>query len=132
MTVSFVTDEHIARALIVGLRRAYAAIDIVRVQDVGLRTADDPTILQWAADQERLLITQDIRTMPGFAFQRVVEDLPASRSEPTCSRYQATVEAIPSRRPMRALHPMSRSFATSSSFCGVPSGLPVSHSVAPS
>jgi hypothetical protein len=35
MTVRFVADEHIARALIVGLRRAFEEIDIVRVHDVG-------------------------------------------------------------------------------------------------
>lgn len=71
MTVRFVADEHIARALIVGLRRAFDGIDVVRVQDVGLRTMDDPTILQWAADQGRVLISHDIRTMPDFAHQRV-------------------------------------------------------------
>ncbi|MGL5825744.1 MAG: hypothetical protein ACRCZD_04880 [Phycicoccus sp.] len=46
MTVRFVADEHIVRALITGLRRESDDIDIVRVQDVGLRTMDDPTILQ--------------------------------------------------------------------------------------
>jgi len=66
-TVRFVTDEHIARAMIAGLQR----IDVVRVQDVGLRTLDDPAILQWAADEERVLITHDIKTMPDFAHQRV-------------------------------------------------------------
>jgi predicted nuclease of predicted toxin-antitoxin system len=71
MTVRFVADEHIARALIVGLRRAFEEIDIVRVHDVGLRTMDDVTILQWAADNGRALITHDIRTMPDFAHQRV-------------------------------------------------------------
>lgn len=58
-----------ARALIVGLRRESEEIDIVRVHDVGLRTMDDPTILQWAADQSRVLITHDIRTVPHFAHQ---------------------------------------------------------------
>lgn len=76
MTVQFVTDEHIARALIAGLQRKFEDIDIVRVQDVGLRTMDDPTILQWAADQRRALITHDIRTMPDFAHQRVAAGLP--------------------------------------------------------
>ena len=46
-------------------------IDIVRVQEVGLRTLDDPTILQWAADEGRTLISRDIRTIPDFAHHRV-------------------------------------------------------------
>jgi hypothetical protein len=32
---------------------------------------DDPTILPWAAENGRLLVTQDVRTMPDFAYQRV-------------------------------------------------------------
>lgn len=76
MTVAFVTDEHIARALIIGLRRKFEEIDVVRVQDVGLRTMDDPTILRWAAAQSRVLITHDIRTMPDFAHERISAGLP--------------------------------------------------------
>ena len=34
-----------------------AAHHIVRVQDVGLSGADDLTILQWAAEQGRILLT---------------------------------------------------------------------------
>lgn len=76
MTVRLVTDEHIARKLLVGLRRIVDDVDIVRVQDVGLRTSDDPAILAWAADAGRALVTQDIRTMPDFAHQRVAAGLP--------------------------------------------------------
>ena len=48
----------------------------MRVQDVGLRTLDDPTILQWAADHGRVLITHDARTVPAFAYERVSAGLP--------------------------------------------------------
>ena len=75
MSVRFVADEHIARSLIAGLHRHVQEIDIVRVQDVGLRTVDDPRILQWAADAGRALLTQDIRTMPDFAHERVRQGL---------------------------------------------------------
>lgn len=71
MTVRFLADEHIARKLVVGLRRVVEDVDIVRLQDVGLRTLDDPAILEWAADHQRVLITHDIATMPDFAYQRV-------------------------------------------------------------
>lgn len=78
MTVRFVTDEHIARAVVTGLQREFEDIDVVRVQDVGLRTLGDPTILQWAADHDRVLITHDIRTMPDCAHERVAAGLPMS------------------------------------------------------
>lgn len=32
---------------------------------------DDPTILQWAADQRRLLVSRDARTIPAFADRRI-------------------------------------------------------------
>ena len=53
-----------------GLFRLQPDLDLVRVQDVGLRTADDPTILQWTAAQGRILLTHDrapCRTSPGNA-----------------------------------------------------------------
>lgn len=77
MRVRLVTDEHIAHKLLVGLRRIVDDVDVVRVQDVGLRTFDPPpTILAWAADAGRVLVTQDIRTMADFAHQRVAAELP--------------------------------------------------------
>lgn len=96
MTVRFVTDEHIARALIVGLRREFEEIDIVRVQDVGLRTMDDPTILQWAAEQGRVLITHDVRTVPDFAHQRVAElsPMPGVLVVPTSMPIGAAIEEL--------------------------------------
>lgn len=36
-------------------------VDIVRVQDVGLSEADDPTVLQWAAQNNRVVLTHDPR-----------------------------------------------------------------------
>ena len=45
--------------------------DLVRVQDVGLRTAADPDILAWAASEGRILITHDRATMPDFAYDRI-------------------------------------------------------------
>ena len=54
-----------------GLFRRRPAFDLVRVQDVGLRTAQDPAILEWAAANGRILLTHDRTTMPGFAYERL-------------------------------------------------------------
>jgi hypothetical protein len=51
-------------------------IDLVRAQDVGLRQAKDPVVLAWAAEQQRIVVTHDIKTMPGFAYERVRGGLP--------------------------------------------------------
>jgi predicted nuclease of predicted toxin-antitoxin system len=42
----------------------------VAVQEVGLREADDPTVLEWAAHENRTVVTQDVPTMLDFAYER--------------------------------------------------------------
>jgi predicted nuclease of predicted toxin-antitoxin system len=46
-------------------------LDVVRVQDVGLAETPDPNILAWAAADQRILLTHDRDTVPGFAYDRV-------------------------------------------------------------
>jgi predicted nuclease of predicted toxin-antitoxin system len=51
-------------------------LDIIDARDVGLAQTPDPVILQWAADNGRVLVTHDKRTMRNFAIQRVNAGLP--------------------------------------------------------
>jgi predicted nuclease of predicted toxin-antitoxin system len=69
-------DENVHGAIIRGLRRRQPDIDLVRVQDVGLAHTPDPHILEWAATEGRILITEDVNTMVGFAWDRVKAGLP--------------------------------------------------------
>lgn len=75
MSPRLLADENIDSGLVLGLKRRIGGIDIVRVQDVGLRTLDDPTILQWAAGEGRVLISRDIKTIPTYAHDRVAAGL---------------------------------------------------------
>ena len=75
MSPRFLADENIDSDLVLGLKRRTGGIDIVRVQEVGRRTLDDPTVLQWAADEGRVLISRDIKTIPTFAYERVAAGL---------------------------------------------------------
>jgi Domain of unknown function (DUF5615) len=69
--VKFGADENFNLLIIKGLKRRKSDLDIILVQDVGLRTEDDPVLLSWAAEDGRVTLTHDIRTMPGFAVQRI-------------------------------------------------------------
>jgi Domain of unknown function (DUF5615) len=60
------------------LLRRKPDIDIVRVQDVGLLSEDDPTILAWAAGEDRILLTHDVATITRYAYERVAEGEPMS------------------------------------------------------
>ncbi|MEG4228206.1 DUF5615 family PIN-like protein [Microcoleus sp. N9_B2] len=46
-------------------------VDIVRVQDMGSIEADDPTVLEWAAQQGRVVLIHDVATMTNFAYERM-------------------------------------------------------------
>jgi predicted nuclease of predicted toxin-antitoxin system len=67
----FLTDENFDGRIIAGMLQREPTLDLVRVQDVGLSGLDDPTILAWAATEERLLLTHDRKSIPGFAIQRI-------------------------------------------------------------
>lgn len=65
------SDENFNGDIIRGLFLRQPDLDLVRVQDVGLQEVDDPTILDWAAENNRIVITYDRATMPDFAYQRL-------------------------------------------------------------
>ncbi len=67
----FLADENFNNQIVRGVLRRNSDVDIVRVQDVGLAEADDPTVLEWAAQNGRIVITHDVTTMTNFAYERV-------------------------------------------------------------
>jgi len=46
MTVRFLADENFDHHTLAGLLRLQPELDIVSVQDIGLRQADDPAVLE--------------------------------------------------------------------------------------
>ena len=69
--LSLVADENFSNAIVRGLFRVRPNLDIVRVQDVGLSSTEDNIILEWAASQDRIILTHDVSTMTKYAYQRV-------------------------------------------------------------
>src|SRR5690349_16614031 len=67
----FLADENFNNDIIRGVRRRNPEVDIVRVQDEELSGADDPTILEWAAQHGRVVLTHDVSTMTRYAYDRV-------------------------------------------------------------
>jgi len=64
-------DENLNNSIVRGLLRRQPELDIVRIQDVGLSGADDPTVLEWAAKEGRVLLTHDVSTITKYAYERV-------------------------------------------------------------
>jgi hypothetical protein len=67
----FLADENFNNDIVRGVRRRNGAIDIVRAQDEELSGADDPIVLEWAAQNGRLVLTHDVSTMTRYAYDRV-------------------------------------------------------------
>lgn len=64
-------DENLNGDIVRGLLLRRPVLDLVRAQDVGLAGHEDPQILVWAAQNDRIVVTHDRATMPDLAYGRV-------------------------------------------------------------
>ena len=69
-------DENFHNDIVRGVVRRKPDVAVVRIQDVGLSGADDPTVLEWAAQEGRALLTHDVSTITHYAYARVREGQP--------------------------------------------------------
>jgi hypothetical protein len=65
------TDEDFNNRILRGLLRRNPGLDIVRVQDAGLRGLGDAEVLEWAATEGRILLTHDVTTMKQHVYKRI-------------------------------------------------------------
>ena len=67
----FVADENFNGKVFRGLQQLIPDLDIIRVQDTEMFGASDPDLLAWSAEQNRIVLTHDVQTLVGFAYERV-------------------------------------------------------------
>ena len=72
----FAADENFNGRILAGLHQRFEDLDIVRIQDTDIYSADDPVVLEWAAHQERIVLTHDVRTLVRDAYERIEQGLP--------------------------------------------------------
>jgi Domain of unknown function (DUF5615) len=65
------TDVNFNGYVIRALLRRHPDLDLVRAVDEGLGQTPDPELLQWAAEHDRIVVTHDVTTMVGHAYDRV-------------------------------------------------------------
>ncbi len=76
--VRFLADASLRHAIVTGCVRREPAIDFLSAHAAKLHGVSDPGVLDIAADQGRILVTQDFRTIP----KHFAEFLSAGRSSP--------------------------------------------------
>jgi hypothetical protein len=70
--LKFLADENFDNDILRALRLKRNNVDVIRVQDISeILGADDPTVLEWAANENRILLTHDVQTMTKYAYERV-------------------------------------------------------------
>ncbi len=69
--IKFITDEDFDNHILRGLLRRQPHLDIIRIQDTDLAGAKDPAILNWASQEQRILLTHDVSTMTKHAYELI-------------------------------------------------------------
>lgn len=64
-------DQNFDKDVLRGLQRRIPELDAITAYDAGLSEADDPSLLAWAAAENRIVVTHDRKTMPTHAGDRM-------------------------------------------------------------
>jgi len=70
----FLADHNLDQRIIDGFIRRVAGVDCILLRHVQLERAEDETVLAWAEATARVVLTHDVNTMPGFAYERIRND----------------------------------------------------------
>jgi hypothetical protein len=76
--IRFLADENFNNDILRGFQRRIASVDMVRVQDTQLIGAPDPLVLAWAATEQRVLLSHDLATLIGAAYERIARGEPVA------------------------------------------------------
>src|SRR5438445_4967583 len=74
--IKLLADEDFSHRAIRGVRLKMLDIDLLTVQQAGMRSALDKDILQFAAETGRVVLTHDEHTMIPAASRRLLDNLP--------------------------------------------------------
>ena len=74
--IRLLTDENFDHRILRGLRRRLPLLDSVSVRDVGLAGRPDLVLLRWAANEQRTILTRDVKTLVPDAKRLVAQGEP--------------------------------------------------------
>jgi hypothetical protein len=89
-------DENFNNDILRGLLRRNPRLDLVRIQDAGLSGQNDETVLAWAAQQGRVLISHDVSTITAHAYARVAagRNMPGVFEVPRAAAIAVVIEDL--------------------------------------
>ncbi len=89
-------DEDLNNHIVRGLLRRLPDLDLITVQQAGLTGSPDLVVLEWAAGEARVLLTQDLSSMVRHALDRVSagKNMPGLVAVPRSLGIGAAIEDI--------------------------------------
>lgn len=74
--MKFLADENFNNDILRGVWRRIPNASFTRVQDTDIFGADDPRVLEYAAEYGYIILTHDVNTMRGYFYDRMNAELP--------------------------------------------------------
>lgn len=68
----FLFDESFNHRIVYGLQLRLPDLDFLIAQEIELKGAKDPELLEWAATENPIIVTHDVDTLLKFAYERIV------------------------------------------------------------
>lgn len=72
----FAADENFNGRILDRLRERLEDLDVVRIQDTVCYGLPDPAVLEWVAQEGRIILTHDVQTLVNDAYERINQGLP--------------------------------------------------------
>ena len=73
MRPRFLADNDFNQNIIEGVLRREPLVEFQRLRNIGLDERPDPEVLAWAAENGFILLSHDVNTMRGFAYERIAQ-----------------------------------------------------------
>ncbi len=76
--MKFLADENFNNDILRGVWRRIPDASFTRVQDTEIAGADDPRVLEYAAEHGYIILSHDVNTMRGYFYDRIKAALSVS------------------------------------------------------
>jgi len=67
----FLADHDFNEHIVLGVQRRESTLEFIRVRDLGLSDRPDAEILDYANQQDLIVVSHDVNTMPAEAYARL-------------------------------------------------------------
>ncbi len=71
--IKILADQNFNGRILRGLKARIPELDVVETKIFGLEAFTDHQLLDWAADQDRIILTHDERTFHIFAYEKMTK-----------------------------------------------------------